>query len=288
MSGESGVSELEQTAREIRRLAISMIYGAGSGHPGGCLSAADILAVLYGRELRIRPEDPTWAGRDRFVLSKGHSCPALYAALQLRGFFGRELLLSFRRLGGALQGEPDHRTTPGIDASTGSLGHGASIAAGLAMGLARLRSAARVHVMLGDGELQEGQVWESAMFASHHELDNLCAIIDYNKLQSDDRNASIIGLEPLAERWRSFGWHAIEVDGHRLDELGGAFADARETRRRPTVVIAHTVKGQGVSFMEDVPAWHGSVKLRPEEFERALRDLAVGEADRKVYEDVAR
>lgn len=263
--------ELAARAAEIRRIAVSLIHGAGSGHPGSCLSAADLIAALYFQELR---------SDDRFVLSKGHACPALYAALHLRGAFDRTALGSFRRVGGLLQGSPT-TTIPGIDATCGSLGQGFSIALGLALGLRE--SDARVFVMLGDGELQEGEIWEGAMAAGHYGLGNLCAIVDYNKMQSDDLNERIMGLEPLDAKWRAFNWHVITIDGHDFDAIAAAFAEARATRDRPTIVIANTIKGKGVSYMEGVPSWHGSVKLTAEQIEQALADLGVPDDRRPEY-----
>jgi transketolase len=261
--------DLQTRATEIRRIAVSLIHGAGSGHPGSCLSAADVIAALYFGELR---------DGDRFVLSKGHACPALYAALHLRGFFDRAALGSFRRLGGLLQGSPS-TTIPGIDATCGSLGQGFSIALGLALG----RRDARAYVMLGDGELQEGEVWEAAMAAGHYHLGNLCAIVDYNKMQSDDLNARTMGLEPLDAKWRAFNWNVQAIDGHDFAAIAAAFAAARATGDRPTVIIAHTIKGKGVSYMEGVPSWHGSVKLKPEEIRQALADLGVPPARQPEY-----
>jgi transketolase len=266
---------LAARAAEIRRIAVSLIGGAGSGHPGSCLSAADVIAALYFQEMRF-----DGAARDRFVLSKGHACPALYAALYLRGAFDRTALGSFRRLGGLLQGSPT-TTIPGIDATCGSLGQGFSIALGLALGLRG--SDARVFVMLGDGELQEGEIWEAAMAAGHYELGNLCAIVDYNKMQSDDLNERIMRLEPLDAKWRAFNWHAITIDGHDFDAIAAAFAEARATRDRPTIVIANTIKGKGVSYMEGVPSWHGSVKLTPEQIQQALADLGVPDDRQPEY-----
>jgi transketolase len=266
------MSDLQARATEIRRIAVSLINGAGSGHPGSCLSAADVIAALYFGELRD--------GVDKFVLSKGHACPAVYAALHLRGFYDRAALGSFRRLGGLLQGSP---TTgiPGIDATCGSLGQGFSIAVGLALGF-RQRKASdtvsdtrRVYVMLGDGELQEGEIWEGAMAAGHYRLANLCAIVDYNKLQSDDLNERVMGLEPLDAKWRAFNWHVRAIDGHDFGQIAEAFAEARAVRDAPTVVVAHTIKGKGVGYMEGVPSWHGSVRLKPEEIRQALADLGV-------------
>lgn len=275
--------DLRTRATEIRRIAVSLIHGAGSGHPGSCLSAADLIAALYFGEMRLpdvahaRDRD-----RDRFVLSKGHACPALYAALHLRGHFDRAALGSFRRLGGLLQGSPTTHI-PGIDATCGSLGQGFSIALGLALGLrgtnaepgTRNPEPARVFVMLGDGELQEGEIWEAAMAAGHYRLGNLCAIVDYNKMQSDDLNERILGLEPLDAKWRAFNWNVQAVDGHNFDQIAAAFAGARATNDKPTVIIANTVKGKGVSYMEGVPSWHGSVTLKPEEIRQALADLGV-------------
>jgi transketolase len=266
---------LAARAAEIRRIAVSLIAGAGSGHPGSCLSAADLIAALYFEEMRF---DGT--ARDRFVLSKGHACPALYAALHLQGAFDRAALGSFRRLGGLLQGSPT-TTIPGIDATCGSLGQGFSIALGLALGLRG--SDARVFVMLGDGELQEGEIWEGAMAAGHYQLGNLCAIVDYNKMQSDDLNERIMRLEPLDAKWRAFNWHAITIDGHDFDAIAAAFAEARATRDRPTIVIANTIKGKGVGYMEGVPSWHGSVKLTPEQIQQALADLGVPDDRRPEY-----
>ena len=262
--------DLQARATDIRRIAVSLIHGAGSGHPGSCLSGADVIAALYFEELR--------PGIDKFVLSKGHACPALYAALHLRGFFDRAALGSFRVLGGLLQGSPT-TTIPGIDATCGSLGQGFSIALGLALGLRQVSDAAigqpRAYVMLGDGELQEGEVWEAAMAAAHYKLGNLCAIVDYNKMQSDDLNAKTMGLEPLDAKWRAFNWNVQVIDGHNFAEIAAAFANARATTGKPTVIIANTIKGKGVSYMEGVPSWHGSVKLKPEEIRQALADLGV-------------
>ncbi len=263
--------DLQTRSNEIRRIAVSLIHGAGSGHPGSCLSAADVIAALYFEELR--------PGIDKFVLSKGHACPALYAALHLRGFFDRAALGSFRRLGGLLQGSPT-TTIPGIDATCGSLGQGFSIALGLALGLRPVADTIqpetpRAFVMLGDGELQEGEVWEAAMAAAHYKLGNLCAIVDYNKMQSDDLNAKTMGLEPLDAKWRAFNWNVQVIDGHNFAQIAAAFANARATTGQPTVIIANTIKGKGVSYMEGVPSWHGSVKLKPEEIRQALADLGV-------------
>ena len=267
------MSELQTHATEIRRIAVSLINDAGSGHPGSCLSAADLIAALYFQELR---------DRDRFMLSKGHACPALYAALHLCGRFDRAALATFRRLGGLLQGSPT-TTIPGVDATCGSLGQGFSIALGLALGFRQTQHDGRVYVMLGDGELQEGEVWEAAMAAAHHRLGNLCAIVDYNKMQSDDLNERTMGLEPLDAKWGAFNWHVRPIDGHDFGAIAAAFADARTRRDQPTVIVAHTIKGKGVSYMEGVPSWHGSVKLKPEEIARALADLGVAPDRTREY-----
>ena len=271
--------DLRDLATTIRRLTIVALYHAGSGHPGGALSASDLLAQLYGVELNFWPGRTNDSDRDRFVLSKGHACPALYAAWVALGYVEKSLILTLRKLGSPFQGHPHVLDMPLAEASTGSLGQGFSAAIGMAIGLRRKISSGRVYAMLGDGELQEGEVWEGAMCAGHYGLGNLCAIIDYNKLQSDDRNESIMGLEPLADKWRAFRWRVIEIDGHDMDEMSQAFSEARRERFRPTVIIAHTIKGRGVSFMENLPAWHGSVKLSREDCCRALQDLGVARSE---------
>jgi len=265
---------LSELARQVRRWTLESIYHAGSGHPGGALSAVDLMLYLFTQEMRFDPEDAENPSRDRFVLSKGHACPALYAVAALVGLLPVQELRALRKLNGRLQGHPHRLTTPWVEASTGSLGQGFSFAIGEALGLRYQERPSRVYVMLGDGELQEGEVWEGAMCAGHYKLDNLCAVIDYNKLQSDDANANIMTLEPLVDKWRAFNWHVEEIDGHDFSEMAAAFQRARTVRRKPTVVVAHTVKGKGVSFMEGAPAWHGSLKLRKTELQQALRELA--------------
>lgn len=260
-------------ARDIRRIAVSAVYRAGSGHPGGSLSCADLLAALYGAELYIPRDDPGSNNRDRFILSKGHAAPALYAAWAACGLLPVETALSLRKLGSRAQGHPHVIDMPLAETSTGSLGQGFSVAVGMALGLAHLRSPARVYALLGDGECQEGEVWEAAMSAAHFGLSNLCAIVDYNKLQSDDRNANIMGLEPFDAKWRAFGWSVREIDGHDMGAVLGALSAARKDGEKPTVVIAHTVKGKGVPYMEDQPAWHGSVKMTAQQTRDALDAL---------------
>lgn len=284
----SGHPDIEALAHTIRRLAIVSLYHAGWGYPGGALSASDLLAFLYGNELDLSPGRADDPERDRFILSKGHACAALYAAWAALGFIDPSLLARLRKLGSPLQGHPHVCDMPLAETSTGSLGQGFSVAIGMALGLRHKRSLARVYVMLGDGELQEGEVWEGAMCAGHHALSNLCAIVDYNKLQSDDFNEEVMGLEPLADKWRAFRWRVLEIDGHDTDEISQAFSEARREVLRPTVIIAHTVKGKGVSFMENVPAWHGSATLTREDCERALFDLGVANSELPAWIDGAR
>jgi transketolase len=271
--GDSLETKLAASARRIRCHALAAIFHAGSGHPGGALSCAELLACLYGAELNVWPtglDDPL---RDRFVLSKGHAAPALYAAGAEFGFCEPAEALSLRKLGSKFQGHPHVLDLPFAETSTGSLGQGFSVALGMALGLKKLKSDARVYTLLGDGELQDGEVWEAAMCAAHHRLDNLCAIIDYNKLQSDDSNDNIMKLEPLAAKWSAFGWAVAEIDGHDIAAILSAFRSAAVTLGAPTVIIAHTVKGKGVPAMENIPAWHGSVKMTREQTEESLRAL---------------
>lgn len=269
------IEEIAAAASFVRRHAIAAIYHAGSGHPGGALSCADIIACLFGAELNIWPEKLDDPNRDRFVLSKGHAAPALYAIGAHHGFCDARAALSLRKLGSPFQGHPHIGDLPWVETSTGSLGQGFSVALGMAMGLMLQKKQARVYALLGDGELQEGEVWEAAMCAAHHQLSNLCAIIDYNKLQSDDRNDAIMGLEPLAAKWQAFGWTVTEVDGHDIEQILAALRGAAGSAT-PSVIIAHSVKGKGVPYMEDKPAWHGSVKLTRDQTEEAL--LALGAA----------
>ncbi|OPZ73166.1 MAG: Transketolase 1 [Firmicutes bacterium ADurb.Bin456] len=270
------IKELENKARVLRRHIIQMISRAGSGHPGGSLSAADIIAALYFHELRLDPAWPEWPDRDRFVLSKGHAAPVLYAALAERGFFPVEELKELRRLGSRLQGHPDMSKVPGVEMSTGSLGQGLSAANGMALAARLDGRGYRVYVLLGDGEIQEGQVWEAAMAAAHYKLDNVTAFLDHNGYQIDGPVREIMSPEPVADKWRAFGWHVIEIDGHRMDQILGALTEARATRGCPTMIVAETVKGRGVSFMEGQVDWHG-VAPKPAERDRALAELGGGE-----------
>jgi transketolase len=274
--------DIAEAAAYTRKHAIASIYHAGSGHPGGALSCADLLACLYGAELNVWPNTPDDPNRDRFVLSKGHAAPALYAVGAHYGFCDKKASLALRKIGSRFQGHPHVLDLPWVETSTGSLGQGFSVALGMAMGLRMQKSTARVYALLGDGELQEGEVWEAAMCAAHHKLDNLCAIIDYNKLQSDNSNAKIMGLEPLGAKWRAFGWGVAEIDGHDINAILTALGRAALTRERPSILIAHTVKGKGVPYMENVPHWHGSVKLTREQTTEAL--LALGAKQTEIKE----
>src|SRR3989475_2569611 len=269
------IKEIETRARSIRRLVIEMLAAAGSGHPGGSLSAADIVAMLYfGGVMRHRPNEPFWEDRDRFVLSKGHACPVLYAALAEAGYITHDLLTSLRRFGSPLQGHPDRRKLGLIEASTGSLGFGLSLGIGMALA-ARLRgSPSRTYVLLGDGECEEGQIWEAAMYAPHLKLGNLCAIVDFNRLQLDASVEELTDLQPLADKWRAFNWHVLEIDGHKYDQILDAFAKAEQVADRPTVIVASTVKGKGVSYMENQLKFHGSVPDKPELIQQALKEIA--------------
>lgn len=263
---------LARKAQELRQLVIKMIGEAGSGHPGGSLSCAEILAVLYFHELRLDPERPDWPDRDRFILSKGHAAPLLYAALAKRGFFPVEELLTLRRLGSRLQGHPDCRRLPGVEMSTGSLGQGLSVGNGLALAAKLDGRPYRVYVLLGDGEIQEGMVWEASMAAAHYRLDNLVAIVDHNGLQIDGPVVEVMSPEPLAQKWQAFGWEVLSVNGHEVGEIAGALEYARRVKGKPTMIIAETVKGKGVSFMENRVEWHG-VAPKGEELARALAEL---------------
>jgi transketolase len=263
------VKELEKIAREIRKDILRMLVKAGSGHVGGSLSCADIITALYFYKMRYDPKNPKWDGRDRFILSKGHGCPALYAALARAGFFPRKELWTLRKTGSILQGHPDMNKTPGVEISTGSLGQGLSVANGIAMAGKLDGKNYNVYVLLGDGEIQEGSIWEAAMSAGCRKLDNLTAVIDRNMLQIDGRTEEIKGLEPLAEKWRAFSWHVAEINGHNFEEILNAL-NARSDR--PKMIIARTVKGKGVSFMENEADYHG-VAPTEEEFERAMKEL---------------
>jgi transketolase len=276
MSDSQELDRLREKAQHIRRSIIEMLAAAGSGHPGGSLSATDLVTCLYFKVMQHKPDDPTWQDRDRFILSKGHACPVLYAALAETGYITPDLLTSLRRFGSPLQGHPDRRKFGLMEASTGSLGIGLSLGVGMALA-ARLRnSPSRIYVMLGDGECEEGQIWEAAMWAAHQKLDNLCAIVDYNRLQLDASVEEITSLEPLADKWRAFQWNVQEIDGHNYEHILNAFAQAQQTKGKPTVLVAKTVKGKGVSYMENQIKFHGSVPEKTEQIQQALQEIAAG------------
>jgi len=249
--------ELQKLACQVRVGVIESTHAAKSGHPGGSLSAAECFTYLYFREMNVDPAHPTWSDRDRFVLSKGHTAPGLYAALALRGFFPWQDLKSLRKIGSYLQGHPDMNTVPGVDMSTGSLGQGVSAAAGMALAARYQKKSCRIYTLLGDGELQEGEVWEAFMLAHHYKLDNLCVIIDNNDLQIDGKIADVMDVYPIIEKLRAFGFAAVAVDGHNFDQLETAFMQARKTTGVPFAIVMWTVKGKGVSFMEGEADWHG-------------------------------
>ncbi len=265
--------ELEKMAKQLRRHVINMIATAGSGHPGGSLSAADIVTALYFKVMRHDPKNLQLPDRDRFVLSKGHAAPILYAALAECGYLPVEELSTLRKLGSRLQGHTDRVLTPGVEMSAGSLGQGLSFGIGIALAGRLDKRDYHVYVLLGDGECEEGQIWEASMLAPHFQMDNLTAIVDHNGIQLDGRCCDIMGLEPLADKWRAFNWHAIEIDGHDIEQILQALKEAREIKGKPTVIIAHTVKGKGVSFMENNVAFHGKAP-NPEQTEQALKELA--------------
>ena len=264
--------ELAKMANEVRKGILAGAHSAKAGHPGGSLSAADIFTFLYFEEMNIDPKEPKKEDRDRFVLSKGHTAPGLYAALANRGFFPVEDLTTLRKLGSYLQGHPDMKHIPGIDMSSGSLGQGISTAVGMALGAKMDKKDFRVYTLLGDGEIQEGQVWEAAMFAGHRKLDNLCVIVDNNGLQIDGNVEDVCSPYPIDKKFEAFNFHVINIDAHDFDAIRAAFKEARETKGMPTAIIAHSIKGKGVSFMEGIADWHGKAP-NDEEFAIAMADL---------------
>ena len=268
----SEIKQLQVLANKARMGAILGTYHAKSGHPGGSLSAADIFTYLYFKEMNVNPQDPQWEDRDRFVLSKGHCCPSLYAVLALKGYFDWDELTSLRHVGAMLQGHPDMKGTPGIDMSTGSLGQGVSAACGMALAGKLDNKDYRVYTVLGDGEVEEGQVWEAAMFASHHKLDNLVVIVDQNGLQIDGPVAEVGGIEPLDKKFEAFGFEVIKIDGHDFEQIKDALDHAKTVKGKPTAILAKTVKGKGVSFMENQVGWHG-VAPNKEQYEAATAEL---------------
>ena len=271
MAEKPDIKELKKKAVGIRKDLLKMLTAAGSGHTGGSLSIVDILVVLYYYEMRNEPKDPKWPGRDRFLLSKGHACPALYAVLADKGYFNKEDLWGLRKLGSKLQGHPQIGLA-GIEISSGSLGQGLSIANGMGLAARLDKSDTRIYCLMGDGETNEGQVWEAAMTAAHYKLDNLCAIIDYNKLQIDGFCCEVKDMGAYLDKWKDFGWHVIETDGHDIEKLMAAFDKAKTIKGMPTVIVAHTIKGKGVSFVENKVEWHG-IAPKKEECERAIKEL---------------
>ena len=267
-------NELCAIANNIRIGALTAVHSASSGHPGGSMSIADIMAYLYFEEMNVDPKNPKWEDRDRFVLSKAHTSPALYATLAEKGFIPKEDLTTFRQADSYLQGHPDMKHTPGVDMSTGSLGLGISAACGMALAAKHTGKPNRVYAVLGDGETEEGQVWEAFMFAAHYKLDNLCAVLDLNGLQIDGPITEVMNPTPHDEKFRAFGWNVIIINGHDFDEIDAAFKAAKECKGKPTVIIANTTKGKGVSFMENQVSWHGAAP-NDEQFAQGMKDLGV-------------
>jgi transketolase len=270
--GNKDIDGLKDKARSLRIEILRMLTQAGSGHTGGSLSAADIVTVLYNHTMRHDPSNPQWRERDRFILSKGHAAPVLYAALALSGYFNREILGTLRRIGSPLQGHPCSCKLPGVEISTGSLGQGLSIANGIAIGLKMDGLPSRVYCLLGDGEIQEGQVWEAAMTAAHYGLDNLCAIIDNNGLQIDGHCCDVMHIEPIVNKWDSFGWHVMDIDGHDIKAIVDALNKAETLKGKPSMIVARTIKGKGVSFFEGKVEFHGLAPTN-DELTRALKEL---------------
>ena len=269
---QTKLNELKQIAAKIRLGVLEGVHAAASGHPGGSLSISDIMAYLYFEEMNVRADEPNWEDRDRFVLSKGHTAPALYATLALKGFFPESELSKLRHIDSFLQGHPDMKGTPGVDMSTGSLGLGFSTACGMALAAKINGKSYRTYTIVGDGESEEGQIWEAAMFASHYKLDNLCLIIDWNGLQIDGSVEEVMNPTPHDKKLEAFGFHVISIDGHNFDQIAAAFAEARSVKSKPTAIIAKTVKGKGVSFMEDQVGWHGSAP-NDEQYEKAVAEI---------------
>ncbi len=266
------IAQLKEQANKIRQDIIKMLGAAGSGHPGGSLSSTDLMTALFFSVLRQKPKEPHWPGRDRFILSKGHCAPVLYACLAELGYFPKEQLMTLRKLGSCLQGHPSCQDLAGVEVSTGSLGMGLSVATGIALGVKLDKSDVRTFCLVGDGELQEGQIWEAAMSAGHYRLDNLCCIVDNNDLQIDGRIKDVMNVYPIADKFRAFGWHTIEIAGHDFKQILDAYAAAAKTKGQPTAIIAKTTKGKGVSFMEDQEEWHGKAPNK-ELTEKALKEL---------------
>ena len=266
------VGLLKNKAKQIRRDILEMTTEAGSGHPGGSMSATDIIVTLFFHKMRHNPKKPDWADRDRFVVSKGHACPALYACLARSGYFPVSILKTLRKLGSCLQGHPERHKCKGIEASTGPLGQGLSFANGIALAGKLDKRDYKVYVMLGDGEVQEGNIWEAAMSAAHYKLDNVCAILDHNRLQIDGFLEDVMNIEPIADKFKAFGWHVIEIDGHNFEEIINALNEADNVKGKPIMIVANTIKSKGISFMENKVEWHGKA-LSKEELPKALAEL---------------
>lgn len=278
MMEKQELKELKKKAAQVRKHIIDEVYSAASGHPGGSLSSADIMTALYFKEMRVDVKNPRWEDRDRFVLSKGHCSPALYAVLAEKGYFPTEDLTGFRHAESYLEGHPSMRYVPGVDMSTGSLGQGISAAVGMAMMGKLDNKDYRVYTVLGDGEIEEGQVWEACMSAAHYKLDNLMAFLDHNGLQIDGKVTDVMSPEPVADKFRAFGWNVISIDAHDFDQIFDAIAAAKNTKGKPTIAIARSVKGKGVSFMENQAGWHGSAPNKEQ------RDQAIAELDKTLSE----
>lgn len=272
------VKELKKHALSVRKNVVDAVFSAASGHPGGSLSATDILTALYFEEMRVDPKNPKWEDRDRFVLSKGHCTPGLYSVLAEKGFFPTKDLLTFRKADSYLEGHPNMQYVPGVDMSTGSLGQGISSAVGMALAGKLDGKDYRVYALLGDGELQEGQVWEATMAAAHYKLDNLTAFLDYNGLQIDGKITDVMSPEPVTDKFAAFGWNVLLIDGHDFEQIVAAVEKAKETKGKPTMIVAKTIKGKGVSFMENQAGWHGSAPNKEQ------RDQAISELDKALAE----
>lgn len=270
-SKQIDIPALKSRALQHRKEILQTLHSAGSGHPGGSLSAVEILLILYDVQMKHNPQAPEWEGRDRLIVSKGHITPGVYVTLANAGYFPKEELKTFRKFGSRLQGHVHHKV-PGVEFNTGSLGHGLSVANGIALGNKLLHKTNKTYCLMGDGEIQEGSVWEAAMMASHYKLDNVCAIVDYNKVQENGPTNEIKNLEPLMDKWRAFGWHTVEVIGHNFKSLVDGFGEFGKVKDKPFVMIAHTIKGKGVSFMEGDRNWHGKAPNK-QQLEEALKEL---------------
>ncbi|MDR3590636.1 MAG: transketolase [Negativicutes bacterium] len=269
------IEKLSAICKDVRADIVKMTAAAGSGHPGGSLSAVELMTALYFSVMKHKPDDYCWPDRDRFILSKGHACPVVYSVMARTGYLPVDELVTLRKCGSRLQGHPSCKTLPGIEVSSGSLGQGLSITNGLAMAAKLNKKDYRVYCLMGDGEIQEGQVWEAAMTAAHYKLDNVCAMIDYNGLQIDGDIEDVMGVAPLPEKWAAFNWHVIEIDGHDLSQVLKAFDSAKNTKGKPTMIIANTIKGKGVSYMENAAGWHGKTPSE-DEAQKALAEIFAG------------